>query len=109
MTRKLQIIAIVLLLLVTGTGIILHNSRQHFHASVFLSGNGWGYDILKGKRIIIHQPFIPCLQGNLTFEDKTTAQRTGNLIVEKLKNRQSPAISKSELEAVLNRKNELIK
>jgi hypothetical protein len=106
MTRKIQIIAILLLLTVFGTMIILHNSRQRIYASVFLSGNGWGYDILKGKRIIIHQPIIPCLEGNLTFEDKTTAQRTGNLIVKKLKNKQSPRISKAEIEAVLNTKNE---
>ena len=106
MTRNIQIIGILLLLMGIGIGLIIHNNRQRFFATVFPSGNGWGYNVMKGSKTIIHQPYIPCLEGNLTFENKTTAQRTGNLIVEKLKNKQPPRISKAELEAVLSSKNE---
>jgi hypothetical protein len=102
MIRNKRIAAIILILTVFGAGIFLYNNRQNYSAHVFISGNGWGYNILKGKKTIIHQPFIPCLAGNLTFEDKTTAQRIGNLVVEKLKKKQSPRVSKVELEGVLH-------
>lgn len=89
-----------------GIGLIIQNNRQRFFATVFPSGNGWGYNVMNGSKTIIHQPYIPCLEGNLPFEDKNTAQRTGNLVVEKLKNKQAPRISKAEIEAVLKSRNE---
>jgi hypothetical protein len=101
MTKNIQIFGILLLLTAFGIGLIIQNSRQRFFATVFPSGNGWGYNVMNGSKTIIHQPFIPCLEGNSPFEDKNSAQKTGNLIVEKLKNKQSPRISKAELEAVL--------
>lgn len=103
---KKVVIAAISLLTVLGTGIVIDRSRQDYSAHVFISSNGWGYDIVKGRKTIIHQPFIPCFAGNVTFGDKMTAQRTGDLIVEKLKNKQSPRVSKLEIEAVLNTKNE---
>jgi hypothetical protein len=106
MIRKIQIFALLLLMSVIGTGIIVHKSRQRFFVTVFPSGNGWGYNVRNGRKTIIHQPYIPCLEGNSPFEDKNTAQRTGDLIVKKLKNKLSPRISKAEIEAVLKSRKE---
>jgi hypothetical protein len=103
MTRKKTIIAVIFLLTVSVSGITICNNRKNYSAHVFISGNGWGYNILKGRKTIIHQPFIPCFAGNVTFEDKTEAQRIGNLVAEKLKKKQSPRISIFELEANLHR------
>jgi hypothetical protein len=102
MIRKKGIAAIVFLITASIAGILIYSNRQGYSAHVFISGNGWGYNIQKGRKTIIHQPYIPCIAGNVSFENKTTAQKTGDLVVEKLIKKQSPRISKVELEAVLN-------
>jgi hypothetical protein len=100
MIKRKKVIGIILLITGSVTGIIIYNSRQSYSAHVFISGNGWGYNIQKGRKTIIHQPYIPCLAGNICFEDKAAAQKTGNMVVEKLKKNKSPRISKAELEGV---------
>jgi hypothetical protein len=104
--NKKQLILISLFLTVLGTGITIFSSRQQYSVTVIRCNQGWGYNILKGRSIIIHQPYIPCFEGNFTFEDKNTAQRTGNLVVEKIRHNQSPRISINELTPILKAKHE---
>lgn len=106
MIDKKRIILIFLLLTGLGIGLISFNRRHHYSVCVIRSGQGWGYNILKGRKIIIHQPYIPCFEGHITFEDKNAALRTGNLILEKLNNNQSPRININELKPILNAKND---
>lgn len=65
---------------------------------VFYRDQGWGYDIFINKRIYIHQPNIPSLPGLSGFTTKDKAQRTAELVREKiLNNIVPPSVTKDEL------------
>jgi hypothetical protein len=89
----------VFLMLVTVWIVI--NSRNHLYSvNVIRSHQGWGYNIQKGRRIIIHQPFMPAINGQIAFRTKNSAKKTGIMVVKKLRGNQSPVINKDELNSI---------
>lgn len=59
---------------------------------------GWGYDILKGNSVLIHQPHIPAIQGNQGFKSEYDAEKAANRVIEKLdRNIMPPTLSVDEL------------
>lgn len=61
----------------------------------------WGYQIMKDGKIIIDQKHIPAIQGNLGFRTMEDAEKTGNFIVNKIKNGGfPPTISTEELDSL---------
>jgi Domain of unknown function (DUF4907) len=78
------------------------SGRGHFYVvSVFKSGDGWGYDIMKKDKIYIHQPYMPALEGQVPFRNKNSARKTGRLVIKKIKNRKSPAITPEEIKSII--------
>ena len=62
---------------------------------------GYGFDILIGNTIFIHQPFIPAVQGNQHFATKTDANKTASLMLFKLRRYgMPPTISTTELDSL---------
>lgn len=49
------------------------------------SDNTWGYDIYKNGKLTIHQPSIPAVPGNKGFAKKSDAEKTAELVIEKMK------------------------
>ena len=94
--RKIYIgLAIFLLLIVSLT---LFTGRSHkYYVNVFESEGGWGYDILYNNKTIIHQPFIPAIDGQKPFSTKLAAEKTSRLVIKKLRNRKSPTLTIGEL------------
>ena len=66
----------------------------------FETQGGWGYKINAGGKTFIHQDRIPVLEGKQPFSSREDAVRTGHLIVKKIMQHQSPAISAAELAAL---------
>jgi hypothetical protein len=84
------------------TSVIIFNYRSNgFTVNVFSNGGGWGYDIVYNKKLIIHQPYMPAMEGQAPFESKYMARATGRLVISKLKTRQSPRISSEEIKTIL--------
>ncbi len=92
---------IILLLILVAAGLAISKRNQTFKVNVFESSNGWGYDILRKNKIIIHQPFMPAVQGEIAFRNKSAARKTGRLVVKKLENKQLPTINKEELNTII--------
>jgi len=91
-------LALFLMLLVSLT---IFSRRSHrYYVNVFVSEGGWGYDILYNNKTIIHQPFMPVVNGQVTFRDKYSAGKAGRLVMKKLQNNQSPTISREELNSL---------
>ena len=58
----------------------------------------WGYNILKNKKLFIHQTSIPGIIGNEAFKTKSDAQKVARLVIEKLKKGEMPpSVSEDEL------------
>ena len=62
------------------------------------SGKTWGYDIYKGKQLLIHQPCIPGLPGNEGFKTKGDAEKIARLVIEKIKmGKMPPTVTVEEM------------
>ncbi|MBO0320729.1 DUF4907 domain-containing protein [Muricauda sp. CAU 1633] len=70
------------------------------HAEVILAGEGYGYQIYHGERVLIKQEFIPAVHGTKPFTSPTDARRVAKLVMEKITKRVSPEITQSEIEAL---------
>ena len=68
--------------------------------NVTKQNSGYGYQILKKQKIIINQPFIPAIEGEKTFKNKEDAQKTADLVMNKIEKKMFPKISIHELDSM---------
>ena len=62
---------------------------------------GWGYDLYVAGKRSFHQPIIPAVAGNNSFETEADAKKTGELAANKMKSTGSfPTISISDLDSL---------
>ena len=62
---------------------------------------GWGYQILQDGKLAIDQKHIPVIQGYRSFSSKEKAEKTGNFIVQKMKNGIfPPTLTEQELDSL---------
>lgn len=66
--------------------------------TVQLGNGGWGYDIYVDHKQYIKQDRIPAVAGLHAFVSEEEAERTGKLVVEKIKKGEHPALSKVEIQ-----------
>ena len=89
-----------LLFILAATSAILISTKKNqeeVRYEVIPSGNGWGYNILIGKKVFIHQPYIPAVPGEKTFPDKQSARRVAQLVIGKINRGESPSVTLEEL------------
>ena len=74
------------------------NKKTDYSVKSIQTENGWGYQIFKGKKLLINQPTIPAVQGNKSFSSELDAIKVGELVVNKLlQNQFPPTVSSEEL------------
>ncbi len=89
---------IALLLVLTALFLILSfRSKEYLKVNTFKIEDGYGYSIAIRDKIIIYQPFIPAVEGNVPFSSRSDARKTGKIVRKKLKNNQEPALTVKEL------------
>ena len=67
----------------------------------FKTSNGWGYQILKDKKVLINQPTIPVIEGNKAFSSQKEALKVANLVKVKLEKGQfPPSVTKSQIDSL---------
>jgi hypothetical protein len=102
MTNRKIFIGLALILILTLSLTTFTRINHGYYVNVFVSEGGWGYDILYKNKIIIHQPYIPALNGKYPFQNVDTARETGCLVIKKLIASKSPAIGKAEINNIIN-------
>jgi hypothetical protein len=80
--------------------LLLENSDLHFMYTVFEANGGWGYEISVNSERFIYQEFIPGVSGNQPFLNEDDANACAGLVIEKLKQRKIPSVSKWELDSL---------
>ena len=66
-----------------------------------VSKGGYGFDIKVGDKILIHQPFIPALEGNNGFAKKSDAEKVATLMIRKLREHgMPPTITTEEIDSL---------
>jgi hypothetical protein len=72
--------------------------KVELKVKTFQSQIGWGYDITANDTSLIHQDLIPGIAGRKGFATKEDAEKIGNLVLEKIKNKKMPTVSLQDLE-----------
>ena len=76
--------------------------REEFQIQVIKTGSGFGYDIFRNGRKVIHQPHLPGVSGNVAFSTDDQALQTAKLAISKMKKGiMPPTISAEELDSIL--------
>jgi hypothetical protein len=81
-----------------STIVISCQPKDDWKADTYKTQSGWGYTISNSGKIYIKQSVIPVISENKSFKSKEDALQTASLVVEKLKAKKSPSVSKKELE-----------
>ncbi len=62
--------------------------------------DGWSYEILIDNKVYIKQEYIPCVTGKQRFQSDADAQKTGRLVLKKLRDGQMPTLRVQELDSL---------
>ncbi|WP_292010130.1 DUF4907 domain-containing protein [Chryseobacterium sp.] len=62
--------------------------------------SGYGYQIIKNRKIVINQPYIPAINGEIPFKSSEEAQKTAELVVSKIGKYSLPRVSVHELDSM---------
>jgi hypothetical protein len=97
--RSVLIISLLLILgIIGGLRFFQHRDNKQIAVEVFhIQEGGWGYDIVIDQKTFIHQLVIPAIAQNNPFPNEELAQKTAELVVQKIKAHKIPAISIEEL------------
>ncbi len=108
MTSKKHTITVLLVSLIISGGILVYafskrtvKKNSRFSSVVFSGLNGWGYDILVGDSVFIHQESIPAIGNRKGFPEKEQAEKAARLVLKKLENSGDlPTLSRFEVEEI---------
>jgi len=89
---------------VISAGILLYTSLHQdsgLSYKTFKIQNGWGYNILSGKKVIIHQETIPAVAGLGNFQSEQQAEKTAELVMKKIQTGGLPSVTNTEMKEIL--------
>lgn len=89
-----NIIYILVIFLISCSKKEVKNTLQ---VQAFEVKNGFGYKISLNDSVIIYQPNIPGISGDITFKNAEEAKKVGNLVIKKIETYQSPSIEEEDL------------
>jgi hypothetical protein len=104
MTTKSNLVILAVSSILAAIVFVFTYRNDGLHYRTFQTNTGWGYEILSGKTIIIHQQEIPALPAVKGFEEKSHAEAIARLVIKKIKNGEPPSIGIFELTAVMPEK-----
>ncbi|MDP5062190.1 MAG: DUF4907 domain-containing protein [Maribacter sp.] len=99
-TAKFWVFIVLFLALVLGYSIYnqtFTNETQSFHSQVVNLNDGYGYQIMRGEKILILQEFIPGFPGKQKFATEAQALKTADLVISKIEAGKSPVLKLSDL------------
>lgn len=98
--RKNKLLVVLVAVLLAYLFVIISAGQKsdiNINSRVIFLEKGYGYEIVINGKVFIHQEYMPCISGYKLFESKNTAQIVADMVVEKLKNNESPTVSYEEL------------
>ena len=85
------------------SGIIMVGCKKKsgdFEIKIIQQDAGYGYQIIKKKKILINQPYIPAINKQQPFKNSTEAHKTADLVVSKIGKLSLPRVSVQELDSM---------
>lgn len=81
---------------------LLNKQQPVFSYKIFKTNSGWGYDILVNDTLQIHQEWMPVTADKKSFPEQEQAREAAMLVIKKLHAGENPAISRAELDKIVN-------
>lgn len=78
--------------------IIRWQMRPEIDYRIIEIDKAWGYEILVDDQVVIHQETIPAIDSLMGFPTKEAAEITASYLVKKIKKKETPRLTLSELE-----------
>ncbi len=96
------VVVFIFLIYLSFTLFVQNKNSAVYTIETFKSDSaGWGYQILKNRKVIILQPYMPCVESEKSFPDERSARETGEFVLTKIENNIAPSITKEELEKIV--------
>jgi hypothetical protein len=98
MTNRSWFLSLRLILLIPILTLFLScKNNEEYLVNAYKINEEWGYCILKNNKIIIKQTTIPTFSTSVRFKSKNDALKVGHLVIDRIKNKLSPTITKKDL------------
>lgn len=92
------LISAAIILGITGIEFLYTKSNSPYELKVEENLEGWEYTIYYNDEIILKQRNIPGISTRKLFKTKIEAEKIGYLVISRLENKISPAVSKIDLD-----------
>ncbi len=92
------------ILVAVGLGIFItmNATKPGYELEILQEGDGWAYMVLLEETPVIYQKYMPAIEGNKVFNTKRAAKITGKMVLKKLRNNNSPCLTKSDISRIYN-------
>jgi hypothetical protein len=95
--RRIIIAAVIIAVAITSFKLYRQHQQPKPADSIsyrcFTNGQYWGYDILVGKKILIHQSIDPAAKGRIGFDSKQAAEVDARIVIGKIKLGETPVFN----------------
>jgi hypothetical protein len=71
-------------------GVQQHQTAGYTFSIIATTNKTWGYDIYADRKLFIHQPGMPGIQGNDGFKSKKDAEKVAKMVIGKIKKGEIP-------------------
>lgn len=93
--KYIRFLIIGVLILTAALGLAYHLNQEKadqvlVEVKPITTSFGWGYEIISGGKVYIHQEFIPAIPGKHGFKNSEDALKVGKMVVNKLNAKQVP-------------------
>lgn len=87
----------VLILLFIRPGELGSPDGRQLELQTFQLGDGWGYQIVLNKKVLIFQPSIPAIDTVRSFPTKASALTIGSLVLDRLSKNQNFSVTSEDI------------
>lgn len=99
--RALVLLPVFILFLYIRFGDMGASSGRQPELQTFQLQDGWGYQIVMNKKVLIYQPTIPAIDTLMSFPDEAGARRVGSLVLERINNNKDFSVTKEDIQHAL--------
>lgn len=75
-----------------------HDPKNKLSYRCFTGEQGWGYDIVVGEKILIHQSINPHIAGRKGFTSKQEAEADARIVIGNIKLGKTPVFNASQMQ-----------
>lgn len=98
---RILIAAVVIAVAITSIKLYWYKNerpKNELSYQCFTNGQAWGYDILVGEKILIHQSIDPAAKGRIGYHSKQAAEADARIVIGKIKLGETPVFNSHQMQ-----------